>query len=214
MVYYFKSSCGQYLIYMGKDKMENEALIKYGLPEDCWFHVEDLSSAHVYLRLKPGQTLDDIPPDAVLDCSTLVKANSIKGCKMSSVCVIYTRWKNLHKTASMVAGAVGFHRPENVRRIQVEKNNSIVNTLNKTKEERFPDLQKEQRDREKEIALVNKERRRGEAKARKLAEVEEAKRKEELSYDRIHSEDQMSSTLDFEATADSAAAEEYEDDFF
>ena len=49
---------------------------------------------------------------------------------------------------------------------------------------------------------------------RQLAEVEEAKRKEELSYDRIHSEDQMSSTLDFEATADSAAAEEYEDDFF
>ena len=96
----------------------------------------------------------------------------------------------------------------------MEKNNSIVNTLNKTKEERFPDLQKEQRDREKEIALVNKERRRVEAKARKLAEVEEAKRKEELSYDRIHSEDQISSTLDFEATADSAAAEEYEDDFF
>lgn len=47
MVFYFKSRCGQYTIYMGKDKYENEDLIKYGLPEDVWFHVDDLSSAHV-----------------------------------------------------------------------------------------------------------------------------------------------------------------------
>ena len=52
-------------IYMGRDKFENEELIKYGWPEDVWFavsrvpiaverrrfHVDDLSSAHVYLRL-------------------------------------------------------------------------------------------------------------------------------------------------------------------
>lgn len=35
MVYYFKTRCGQYTIYMGKDKYENEDLIKYGHPEDC-----------------------------------------------------------------------------------------------------------------------------------------------------------------------------------
>ena len=46
MVYYFTTRCGNYTIYMGKDKYENEDLIKYGLPEDCWFHVDDLSSAH------------------------------------------------------------------------------------------------------------------------------------------------------------------------
>ena len=28
MVYYFKTRCGQYTIYMGKDKYENEDLIK------------------------------------------------------------------------------------------------------------------------------------------------------------------------------------------
>jgi hypothetical protein len=39
------------VIYMGKDKMENEKLLKYGWPEDVWFHVDDLSSAHVYLRM-------------------------------------------------------------------------------------------------------------------------------------------------------------------
>jgi hypothetical protein len=127
MVFYFKSRCGEYTLYMGRDKYENESLIKYGLPEDVWFHVDDLSSAHVYLRMKPGQTLDDISDDLLLDCASLVKANSIAGCKVSSlreheVCsllhllpslrrltqlstshpksscyVIYTRWKNLKR---------------------------------------------------------------------------------------------------------------------
>jgi hypothetical protein len=67
---------------MGRDKLENEDLIKYGLPEDVWFHVDDLSSAHVYLRMKPNMSLDDISEDLLLDCSSLVKANSIEGCKV------------------------------------------------------------------------------------------------------------------------------------
>ncbi|KAF4324255.1 hypothetical protein BBO99_00000935 [Phytophthora kernoviae] len=50
MVFYYTSSEGC-TIYMGKDKFENEDLIRYGFLEDIWFHVDDLSSAHVYLRL-------------------------------------------------------------------------------------------------------------------------------------------------------------------
>ena len=38
-------------MYMGKDKHENEMLLANGWPEDVWFHVDDLSSAHVYIRL-------------------------------------------------------------------------------------------------------------------------------------------------------------------
>ena len=30
----------------------DEELIRWGWPEDVWFHVDKLSSAHVYLRLK------------------------------------------------------------------------------------------------------------------------------------------------------------------
>jgi NFACT protein RNA binding domain len=48
------------------------------------FHVDDLSSAHVYLRMKPNMTLDDISEDLLLDCASMVKANSIAGCKVSS----------------------------------------------------------------------------------------------------------------------------------
>ena len=126
MVFYYKSRCGEFTIYMGKDKYENEDLIKYGFPEDVWFHVDNLSSAHVYLRMKPGMTMDDISDDLLLDCSALVKANSIQGCKKSSVYVIYTRWKNLKKTNDMVDGQVSYHRPENIKRISVEKNGPIV----------------------------------------------------------------------------------------
>lgn len=57
MVQFFTSSEG-YVMYMGADKFENEDLIKYGLPEDLWFHVDDMSSAHVYLRLKQNQKLE------------------------------------------------------------------------------------------------------------------------------------------------------------
>ena len=64
---------------MGRDKEENEELIEHGLPIDVWFHVDNLSSAHVYLRLKEGQTIDDIPEDVLQDCLQLVKANSIQG---------------------------------------------------------------------------------------------------------------------------------------
>jgi predicted ribosome quality control (RQC) complex YloA/Tae2 family protein len=82
MVFFFQSRCGEYTIYMGKDKYENEDLINYGQPEDVWFHVDELSSAHVYLRMKPGMTLDDVSDDLILECSALVKANSIAGCKV------------------------------------------------------------------------------------------------------------------------------------
>uniref|UniRef100_A0A8C5IZP0 Coiled-coil domain-containing protein 25 n=1 Tax=Junco hyemalis TaxID=40217 RepID=A0A8C5IZP0_JUNHY len=43
------------------------------------FHVDKLSSAHVYLRLHQGQTMDDIPKEVLSDCAHLVKANSIQG---------------------------------------------------------------------------------------------------------------------------------------
>ena len=39
MVFYFKArpEVGDYTIFMGLDKHENEELIKYGFPEDIWY---------------------------------------------------------------------------------------------------------------------------------------------------------------------------------
>jgi hypothetical protein len=54
-------------------------LIKYGFEEDVWFHVDKLSSAHIYLRLPEDQNWEDIDKDLLEDCAQLTKANSIEG---------------------------------------------------------------------------------------------------------------------------------------
>ncbi|XP_032538160.1 coiled-coil domain-containing protein 25 [Chiroxiphia lanceolata] len=128
---------------MGKDKYENEDLIK--------FHVDKLSSAHVYLRLHKGQTMDDIPKEVLIDCAHLVKATASKVQDEQ-------RERRLHpleqpeKTSDMDVGQIGFHRQKDVSEgaDSGEKVNEILNRLEKTKVERFPDLaaEREARDRE------------------------------------------------------------------
>ncbi|XP_046513564.1 coiled-coil domain-containing protein 25 isoform X2 [Equus quagga] len=173
---------------------KDEDLIKYGWPEDIWFHVDKLSSAHVYLRLHKGETIEDIPKEVLMDCAHLVKANSIQGCKMNNVNVVYTPWSNLKKTADMDVGQIGFHRQKDVKIVTVEKKvNEILNRLEKTKMERFPDLaaEKECRDREE----------RNEKKAQiqemKRREKEEMKKKREMdelrSYSSLMKVENMSS---------------------
>jgi coiled-coil domain-containing protein 25 len=112
-MYFFKGSDGT-VIYMGKDKYENEELIRYGLDTDVWFHVDNLSSAHVYLRLAAGQSWENIPQEALEDCCQLVKHHSIEGKKHRRVDIVYTPWANLRKTKSMDVGQVGFRRDSDV----------------------------------------------------------------------------------------------------
>ena len=114
----------------------------------------------------------------------------------------------------MVDGQVGFHRPDNVRRMEVEKNGPIVRQIEKTKETKFPDLYKLQQDRMKEIQREQKQQHKELMKQKEKERQEAIKRKEELSYDRIFTEDNMTSNTAKEATVDSTAAEEFEDDFF
>jgi len=46
--------------------------------------VDKLSSAHVYLRMHKGQTMEMISPELLEDCAQLVKANSIQGLGLAS----------------------------------------------------------------------------------------------------------------------------------
>ena len=114
----------------------------------------------------------------------------------------------------MVDGQVGFHRPENVRRVSVEKNNPIVKAVEKTREERYPDLAQMQQDRLQAVQRKKKEEYKRMAKEKQMQKLQAQKEKEERSYDRIFKEENMTSTAQVEATADATAAEEYEDDFF
>eukprot|EP00516_Mucochytrium_quahogii_P009725 CAMPEP_0203783010 /NCGR_PEP_ID=MMETSP0099_2-20121227/11424_1 /ASSEMBLY_ACC=CAM_ASM_000209 /TAXON_ID=96639 /ORGANISM=" , Strain NY0313808BC1" /LENGTH=245 /DNA_ID=CAMNT_0050684801 /DNA_START=422 /DNA_END=1159 /DNA_ORIENTATION=- len=211
MVFYFEARDG-FMIYMGKDKFENEHLIKHGWPEDIWFHVDKLSSAHVYLRLPIGPVrkkfretgnLDHIP-EALEDCIQLVKANSIEGSKKATVDIVYTEWENLKKTGNMVDGQVGFHNQKKVILIrEVARNREIVNRMNKTKKEEFPDLAKQRAERDAKIVRIRKK------KAKENAVREKAERerlraeKDAMDYKHLFvDEDLMKTNTDVSASED------------
>ncbi|EIW52446.1 cytoplasmic protein [Trametes versicolor FP-101664 SS1] len=178
------------VIYMGKDKHENEDLIKYAWPQDVWFHVDKLSSAHVYLRMPDGMTWEAIPEALLTDCAQLVKANSIEGNKKDNITIIYTPGDNLKKSGDMAVGQVSFHSDKRVKRVHVPKReNVIVNRLNKTKVEREVDHENEKVERIKKENAVK----RAAAAAKKKADAELAKAREAekaaRSYDNLFSGD-------------------------
>ena len=198
----------------GSDKYENEELIKYGFPDtDIWFHVDDLSSAHVYLRPPPGGSIDAIPPTVLSDACQLTKANSIMGSKAASVAIVYTPHANLLKRDGYDVGTVGFKNEAEVRRVpNVKKDADAVKRLEKTRREvTKPDLAGELEAHEKEVAAA---RRAVIAKAKadeKAARAASVAAKEAKSYDRLLESDAMTTPAELAGKYESAAA--FEDDF-
>jgi hypothetical protein len=120
----------------------------------------------------------------------------------------------LKKTNDMIAGAVSYHRPENVKRMSVEKNNSIVRQIEKTKVENHPDLAQIQQDRDREIQRAKKNLYKQLEKKKQIEKLRHEQEKEQRSYDRIMRPENMTAVSDIKATVDATAAEEYEADFF
>ena len=141
--------------------------------------------------------------DVIIDCAQLVKANSITGNKMNDVDVVYTMWNNLKKTADMDVGQIGFHSQKAVKKIRLEtKDNAIVNRLNKTKVEKELDFRaeregrdKNERDDKKRQFKKDEESKKAEDKARKEAA-------ELRSYDRLMTDEKMSSNKDGDCDSD------------
>lgn len=199
MVYYFTSEVVQppITLFMGVDKFENEDLIKWGWPEDVWFHVDKYSSAHVYLRLRHGQTIDDIPSTVLEDAAQLVKANSIEGNKMNDIDVVYTMWSNLKKTQGMEVGQVGFHKDKDVRKIHVAKRiNTIVNRLNKTKRSEQVNFTAEREQRDKEEREDKKKLLREQKEREKVEEKRRQEEAEMRSYNSLFNTSNMTSNTE------------------
>ena len=140
--------------YVGRDKHENERLIQYGWPGDVWFHVDGLSSAHVYFRLNYAVAsshhpdlpldgaipLDCLPDNAVNDMMQIVKHNSIQGCKLASCKIVYTPHANLKKNFDMEAGSVTYHNTKLCRYARCHKDRDRVKALEKTKSHDHTDI--------------------------------------------------------------------------
>ena len=123
----------------------------------------------------------------------------------------------MKKTSSMVDGQVGFHRPDNVRRLKVEKHNSLVRQIEKSRKERNDiDLYESQQKRLQEIQRQKKNEFMKLKKQKEALKAKALQEKHERSYDRLYEDPTQltSNKTDQNATADSTAAEEYEDDFF
>jgi len=170
-VFYFTAQTPGYEgwpVYMGKDQFENDALIEWGWRSDVWFHVDSLSSAHVYLRLpmelalacddSGGDLTEMIPEDLIEEMCQLVKANSIEGSKKASVSVVYTAHSNLRKDSSMKDGSVGFHASTLAKHRLTEKNREVVKLIEKTRREGAPDLQAEKMEFEQRAVMFIKQR--------------------------------------------------------
>ncbi|QDS73192.1 hypothetical protein FKW77_002607 [Venturia effusa] len=174
------------------------------------FHVDNLSSAHIYLRMNEGDSWDNISPELLEDCAQLTKANSIDGNKKDNVTIIYTPWSNLKKDGSMATGQVGFHNQKMVKRIHVAaRTNAIVNRLNKTKVEKFPDLRQEKEDRLKEL----RNRDRAGQLARQKEEKRIARENKEKAWQKEHAYDDIFTAEAVEATSNQDRGSDFEDDF-
>ncbi|PNP38133.1 hypothetical protein TGAMA5MH_09997 [Trichoderma gamsii] len=160
--------------------------------------------------MQPGQAWDGLPQELVMDLAQLTKANSIEGNKKDNITVIYTPWANLKKDGSMDVGQVSFHDQRKVKRILVpNRENPIVNRLNKTKVEKKPDLKAEKDDmlkqlRAKEQAALQIKRK---EEQRQAQEWKEKKWQKDHAYDEIFTEENMAASSNQDRAAD------WEDDF-
>ncbi|CAE7469634.1 Ccdc25 [Symbiodinium natans] len=215
---------------MGKDKYENEELLKYGFPEDIWFHVDKLSSAHVYLRLPSGSidlagankaeakqrlldAIASVPEEILMEMAQLTKENSIEGCKAAQCDIVYTPFLNLKKEDHMEVGQVGF-KEESFRTLikHVSKDKDTVKRLEKTRVEKPVDLAKEKEERDNE----ERARRRKIIEERKKADKEETKRhleeKELKSYAALQNLEKTSN-IGVSKTGSIEECRQLEDDF-
>merc|ERR1719336_3246445 len=202
---FFTCSDDTFVIYMGADKHENEHLIKWGWPEDIWFHVDSLSSAHVYLRCPEKLAVEDIPDAIIEECCQLVKHNSIKGSKLSECVISYTPWENLHKRGDMDVGTIGFHNNDAVRKRRIAKDKAIIKKIEKTRTENVDyDYQKAREKRDRKIQRAEKKAKEKKKKAAKAAK--KSKHYEDLGDH--FAEENMTSNKDI-----NMIAQEYEDSF-
>lgn len=132
------------------------------------------------------------------------------GNKKDNITIIYTPWSNLRKDGSMATGQVSFHNPKLVRKVLARtRENPIVNRLNKTRVEKFPDLRTEKED-------FLKQKRHSERKVREQQrdlDKQEKRDREQLKWQKEHAYDDMFSEENMAASSNQDRDSDFLDDF-
>jgi hypothetical protein len=93
----------------------------------------------------------------VLIVDLIILSMNTTGNKKSNLTILYTPWSNLKKDGSMETGQVTFHKQNLVKKVFIqERENAIINRLNKTKEEKHPDLQAEKVERQRQVRKMQR----------------------------------------------------------
>lgn len=133
----------------------------------------------------------------------------VTGNKKDNVTIIYTPWSNLRKDNSMATGQVSFHDQKMVKKVHVTvRQNVIVNRLNKTKVEKFPDLRAERdadQAQKRKADRLKREDQKAKDKQEKL-DRERMKWQKDHAYDDLFQEENMISNQERDADF-------YEEDF-
>lgn len=167
------------------------------------------------MRRPIGESIDDVNPEVIAEMCQLVKNNSIEGSKASKVDIIYTEFSNLKKTQTMETGAVTFFDQKLVRKVKnVERDRDIVKRIEKTKVEKYPDLEQMRADRD----LEEKNRRKKEAIDRAANEKQERKEREDeeerLSYRRFVNNKELATSNKAQGDGSIESCRKIEDDFW
>ena len=110
----------------------------------------------------------------------------------------------------MATGQVSFHNPKLVRKVLIrERENAIINRLNKTRVEKFPDHRAEK---EEYLKLKRREERkdRDEQRAR---EKQEKREREQLKWQKEHAYDDLMAEENMEASNNQDRDPDFLDDF-
>lgn len=114
------------------------------------------------------------------------------------------------KDGSMATGQVSFHNQKLVRKVLVrERENAIVNRLNKTRVEKFPDLRAEK---EEDGAKKRRDERK-QREQQRHKDNQEKREREQLKWQKDHAYDDMFSAENMEASNNQNRGEDWEDDF-
>lgn len=82
-----------YPVLIGKNAKGNEEIIKISHPEDTWFHIDNISSAHIILKNEG----DIIPKRYINQVASMLFEYKKNASKNSNV--IYTKVKNVKLTS-------------------------------------------------------------------------------------------------------------------
>lgn len=84
-----------YSIKIGRNKTENDHLVKTSAKTDIWFHVNNASSSHVVLL--NTEKLNTIPKQVIKRCACLCKSNSSSKSEIKCE-IIYAEMANVMPT--------------------------------------------------------------------------------------------------------------------